>query len=127
MPIRFDIDEDRKILRFEVAGDWTTEEMIGVASAGVRSIAGRQEWDALCDLTGTNRASTPDEIRRLVQVLTTEGSALAGRRAAMVVSNPTSYGMMRMLAVHVEPIGIEVQIFRDVAAAMRFLRPDAEP
>jgi hypothetical protein len=127
MPIRSEIDEGEKILRFHVEGDWTTEDMISVASAGVRSIAGREGWDVLCDITRTNRASTPDEIRRLVQVLAAEGSALRGRRSAMVVSNPTSYGMMRMLAVHAEPIGIEVQIFNDVAAALRYLRPAEQP
>jgi hypothetical protein len=41
----------------------------------------------------------------------------------MVVGNPTSYGMMRMLSAHTEPIGIEVKIFTDLEEAMRFLRP----
>lgn len=123
MPIRAEIDEQHTLLKFEIVGDWTTEDMEQVTLEGVRGIAGREGYDALCDLTRTGRASTPAEIRRLVEILTDEGSALRGRRAAMVVGNPTSYGMMRMLAAHAEPIGIEVKIFSNVEEAMRFLRP----
>ena len=123
MPIRVQVDEGSQLLRFEIAGDWTTDEMERSTLAGVRAIAGRDGYDALCDLTRTGRVSTPAEIRRLVQILTEEGSALRGRRAAMVVGNPTSYGMMRMLSAHTEPIGIEVKIFTDLEEAMRFLRP----
>lgn len=123
MPIRAEIDEQHALLKFEIVGDWTTEEMEQVTLEGVRGIAGREAYDALCDLTRTGRASTPAEIRRLVEILTEEGSALRGRRAAMVVGNPTSYGMMRMLAAHAEPIGIEVKIFSNVEEAMKFLRP----
>ena|SRR5687768_5356570 len=123
MPIRKVVDERAKLLTFEVVGDWTTEEMERTTLEGVRSIAGREGFDAMCDITRTGRASTPAEIRRLVQILTEEGSALRGRRAAMVVGNPTSYGMMRMLSAHTEPIGIEVKVFTDLDEAMRFLRP----
>lgn len=123
MPIRAEIDERDALLKFEIVGDWTTEEMEQVTLEGVRGIAGRAGYDALCDLTRTGRASTPAEIRRLVQILMEEGSALRGRRAAMIVGNPTSYGMMRMLSALTEPIGIEVKIFSNVAEAMRFLRP----
>ena len=123
MPIRAEIDEREALLKFEIAGDWTTEEMERSTLEGVRAIAGRDGYDALCDLTRTARASTPAEIRRLVQILTEEGSALRARRAAMVVGNPTSYGMMRMLAAHAEPIGIEVRIFTSIEEAMKFLRP----
>lgn len=117
------VDESAKLLRFEIVGDWTTDEMERVTLEGVRAIAGREGYDALCDLTRTGRPSTPDEIRRLVLILTDEGSALQGRQAAMVVGNPTSYGMMRMLSALAEPIGIDVKIFREVDEAMRFLRP----
>ncbi|HET9455074.1 MAG TPA: STAS/SEC14 domain-containing protein [Gemmatimonadaceae bacterium] len=123
MPIRSEVDESAQLLMFEIVGDWTTEEMERVTLEGVRAIAGREGYDALCDLTRTGRVSTPAEIRRLVQILTEEGSALRGRRAAMVVGNPTSYGMMRMLSAHTEPIGIEVKIFTQLGEAMKFLRP----
>lgn len=123
MPIRAQVDEGAQLLTFEIVGDWTTEEMERITLEGVRAIAGRGGYDVLCDMTRTARASTPAEIRRLVQVLTAEGSALRGRRAAMVVGNPTSYGMMRMLSAHTEPIGIEVKIFTELAEAMEFLRP----
>lgn len=127
MPIHAQVDADSRILKFAIVGDWTTDEMIRVTGEGVRAISGRQGYDVLCDLTRTGRPSTPDEIRQLVLLLADEGSALFGRHAAMVVANVTSYGMMRMLAVHAETIGIEVRIFGDIAEAMRFLRPGQAP
>ena len=64
MPIRGVVDERAKLLTFEVVGDWTTEEMEHTTIEGVRSIAGRDGYDTLCDIRHTGRASTPAEIRQ---------------------------------------------------------------
>ena len=38
-----------------------------------------------------------------------------------VVASDASYGMIRMLAVHTEGMGIKVQAFRELEAAREFL------
>lgn len=49
MPIRVEVAQDDKLLKFEIVGDWTTGEMEQVTLEGVRGIAGREGYDALCD------------------------------------------------------------------------------
>lgn len=125
MPIRAWVDEDAKLARFEIVGEWTTDEMIESVSATLDAIGERAGFDLLSDHRLTAEPATPDQIRALVSHLTRKGSALVGRRAAVIVGNATSYGMMRMLGVHAERIGIEVAIFSSLPEAMAWLRPSA--
>lgn len=124
MPIRAWVDEDDKLARFEIVGEWTTGEMIDAVSRTLDEIGERTGFDLLSDNRLTAEPATPEQIRALVSHLTRQGSALIGRRAAVVVGNETSYGMMRMLGVYTERIGIEVGIYSSVADAMRWLGRD---
>ena len=124
MPIRAWVDEDHKLARFEIVGEWTTEEMIEAISRILATIGDRTGFDLISDHLGIGEPATPDQIRALVGHLTRKGSALVGRRAAVIVGNPTSYGMMRMLGAYTERIGIEVGIFSSVPEAMRWLGRD---
>ena len=122
MPITAWVDEADKLARFEIIGEWTTEEMLRAVSRTLDALGGREGFDLLSDHRLIGKPATPEQIRALVGHLSRTGSALAGRRAAVVVGNAASYGMMRMLGVHAESIGIEVGIFATIPEAMEWLR-----
>lgn len=124
MPIKAWIDEDQKLARFEIVGTWTTDEMVVSMNGVLDVIGGRTGFDLLSDHRRIDGPATPEQIRTLVTQLTRKGSALAGRRAAVVVGNEASYGMMRMLGVYTERIGIEVGIFNEIREALRWLHRD---
>ena len=122
MPINAWVDEDDKLARFEIVGEWTTEEMIESVSGILAAIGARTGFDLLSDHRLIAEPATPEQIRALVGHLTRRGSALAGRRAAVVVGSEASYGMMRMLGAYTERIGIEVGIFTTLPDALTWLQ-----
>ena len=126
MPIRAWVDAQDKLARFEIEGAWTTAEMIEAVNLVLDAIGARKGFDLLSDHRKIGEPATPEQVRTLVGHLTREGSALVGRRAAVVVATEASYGMMRMLGAHAERIGIEVGVFSSMTEARAWLRRDGE-
>ena len=121
MPIRTSVDPETQIVQFTLSGTLETSEMLGALDEALAQIDDQGGWDVLSDNRAVTTPATPEQIKALVEHLAKHGQKLHGCRCAVVVSSEASYGMMRMLAVRAEQVGILVGIFWDVPTAMALL------
>jgi hypothetical protein len=126
MPIQFTLDEQERLLRFELTGEWDTAEMLAVTHEAYAAATRCHGFDILSDNRGNLSTATPEQVRKLAELMVREGGAFAGRRAAVVVDSAASYGMIRMLAARAAPLGLEVRPFFSMDEAVGFLR-EARP
>lgn len=103
-----------------------TDEMEDCVEGALLAIKGETGWDLLSDNREIGTPATPAQIKKLLWLLSRDGTALRGRKAATVVSQAASFGMMRLLGAHASGLDIEVGVFWKMEDAMEFLgRPDA--
>ena len=122
MPLHFRLDEQEQLLRFELTGEWDTAEMLAVTHEAYAAAAQHRGFDILSDNRGNASTATPEQVRKLAELMIREGGMFAGRRAAIVVESAASYGMIRMLAARAAPLGLEVCPFFSMDEALTFLR-----
>jgi hypothetical protein len=127
MPIQFTLDEPQRLLRFELTGEWDTAEMLAVTHEAYAAAAQHHGFDILSDNRGNATVATPEQVRKLAELMVREGASFAGRRAAIVVDSAASYGMIRMLAARAAPLGLEVCPFFSMEEAVSFLREPRPP
>ena len=120
MPITHTVDVRRRRLTFAVAGTVTIEEMVAAVDVAVRD-AGAGGYSVLSDHRALAVPATTPQLQALVAHLTQYREHFGGNRWAVVVGQPASFGMMRMLSVLAERIPIHVEVFYDAAAAERWL------
>ena len=127
MPIRVNIDRAQRLIRFTVVGELVTSEMLSAVTSALRETEGESAYDILSDHQQIATPATPEQIRELVRLLAKQGEPHNGRRAAVVVSQAASFGMMRMLGARASGIGIDVGVFWTVEDALRFLDRSEAP
>ena len=76
----------------------------------------------LSDHRALEEPATPAQVSLVLQKVSELRGVYERSKWAIVVSSPASYGMMRLLEVHAEKIGLEVEIFRDIAEANKWVR-----
>lgn len=126
MPITATLDTIEHILRFEIIGTVTTDEMTLAVDRSLETLA----EDATCSLLSDHRRitmpATVEQVEAFVEHLRRHAQAAHGRRWAIVTTSPASFGMMRMLSILAERIPMTVQVFQEMAAAEQWLaRPPA--
>lgn len=121
MAIRTQVDAARRLVLAEIVGEFSLDDILGAIDASVADPAFRPGFDVLSDHVRTARPIAVDELRRMTEHLRSI-PAMAGARWAVVVGQPASYGMMRMLSVLAERIPIEVAIFETLEEAEHWLR-----
>lgn len=128
MPIKSDVDHQARLIRFELDGDLETQEMLAAVDDVFRRLEGRKGYDFLSDNRKLNRPATPAQIKMLMARLSAAGDAVSGTRCAVVVGQEASYGMMRLMAAHAEPLGIKVGVFWNMEDALALLdRSESKP
>jgi hypothetical protein len=75
----------------------------------------------LTDLREYVHGATKEDMARIAQHIIGHGEAAAGMRAALVVSTAVSYGMARMLQIHLDDLPLEISVFYDIDEAERWL------
>jgi hypothetical protein len=75
----------------------------------------------LIDARGATTDLTSAQIRRLVQRAAQLVRTIPLGPTAIVTTDDTLYGMARMYSILGERVGVAVEVFRDVAAAERWL------
>ena len=121
------VDQPARLVRFTVSGTVETPEMLAALDDALRQLEPGVQYIVLSDHRELVRAVTPEQIRVLMDALARRGQALRGCRFGVVVSTDASYGMMRLMAVHAEAIGIQVGVFRKLEEAMAFVAKSATP
>jgi len=77
--------------------------------------------NVLCDLRNARTDLTPGDIRRIVDFVSRHREARGLGRSAVVAGRDVDYGMARIAQVHLEPLGVELAVFRDLQEAERWL------
>jgi hypothetical protein len=121
VPIKTEVDHSDRLVRWELSGDLDTDEMLAAVDEAFRLIGGKPGYDFLCDNRALKKPATPEQIKILIGRFAKEGKLVNGSRCAVVVGQAASYGMMRLMAAHADPIGIDVAAFWTIEEAMAFL------
>ncbi len=120
MPITHTVDTERRRIVFAVSGTLTTQDMLAAVDTAVLS-AGPGAYSVLSDHSAIATPATTEQLQALVSHLTKYRTHFGGNRWAVVVGQPASFGMMRMLGVFAERIPIQVGVFDGPAEAIRWL------
>lgn len=117
--VAFECRADPPIMRIRVEPPYSAVEIEEELRRFVASPSFRPGLDTLVVVRGSQ--NTPArEIRRYATMLGQIGAAI-GRRISICTDNDLAYGLSRMFAVFASPAGYEVAVFRDPAAAERWL------
>ena len=121
MPIKTDVDHSERLISFELSGMLITGEMVAAVGEAFRLAGDAPGYDILSDNRGLEAPAKPRQIQALLDIMTTRETQFKGSRAAVVVGQAASYGMMRMLSARVDALGIDVGVFWNMEDAKRFL------
>lgn len=126
MPISHVVDRESRLIRAKVWGEFTVAEVLATVT-GAAGEAGTPGYNIISDHTEVLVPATRLHVEGLTMVMTTLRAVFAGSRWAVVVSNPTSYGMMRMLAVYLEEVPVELRVFTDAVEAEAWVMVESRP
>lgn len=120
MPVTYEIDPARALVITTVTGQVSAAEMFEYHRALAADPHFVPSLDSLVDFVDTSAyTGTADEIRHLAEAMPFE----AGARRAYVVSSDLHFGLSRMAQAHAERKGVFVEVFRNRADALAWLRP----
>ena len=119
MPISHVIDRFRQRMFTQASGLVTLEDLNAHLDAEERERG--LDLPELFDATGVSTNVTPAQIRQLVnRAHATLRKGPLGP-TAIVVTDDVAFGMAQMYAILTRPLGIVVEVFRDVESAERWL------
>lgn len=133
MPATHQIDRDNRLIITRWHGEPTAGDLIDALGSYQQEIRNRDEfvsYDDLLDfgdITGT--ALTTENIRTLGTLATATDQPSVKTRLAIIVNSTLAYGLSRMYAIYRDQnpgSNKEIQVFKDRAAAMAWLRPREE-
>jgi hypothetical protein len=125
VPISTAVDHTGRRVRFRLQGTVSTAEILAALGDALRQIKPEVRYDVLSDHRELATPATPEQIKALMIAIEDRGASLHGSRCAVVVATDASYGMMRLMAVHAEGVGIDVGVFRTMKEAEAFLEQPA--
>lgn len=126
MPLYHRVDPVRGIVRVEVRGTPDLAEEKGIYQRFLRDPDYRPGMPILVDDRGREGMVDPAEVRSLAAAVSDSQVALRGTRCALLVGSDVQYGMSRVWAARAESSGMIVEVFRDEAEALRWLRAGDE-
>jgi hypothetical protein len=124
MPATHVVDRDAGIVHLTLRGVLTLAEMVATVQAVMDDLEPGRRYDVLSDHRALEEPATRDQLLQLTEFLGSRGTPFHGRRWAVIVGSPASFGVIRMLSVHLESAPIHAMPFYDAAEARAWL---AEP
>lgn len=122
MPIQYEIDEDRGVVRTTASGRLTDEELLEHKRALLDDPRFRPGMAELSDVRGVDElAVTPAGIAEAAQFDESHSDHFGSHRLALLVPTDLVFGMGRMYEQRTDGNTGGVQIFRDEAEALRWL------
>jgi Ni,Fe-hydrogenase I small subunit len=120
MPYRYTIDSDARLVT--VVGEGLAD--LGVTGTFMRTLLADREYrpdlDLLVDARTLDYTPTLHEAQEIRTMLHDVRESYRGR-IAVVVDGTVRFGMARMVSTLVEPSGIRMEAFRDLATARAWL------
>ena len=120
MPLRFWIDHEKDLVVTTAEGEVTAADLMDHA----RALAATPDRPTreLVDLSERAEIPVPtDAVRQMARFLADADANTPGSRVALVAKTDALYGMLRLYQAHREHPSVAMQVFRDRAAALRWL------
>ncbi len=127
MAIRAWVEPERRLVRIEIVGDSSTEEIIDAIDRLVSDPRTEPGFNILSDHTGVGEPLTTPQAHEMADHFQNLIGVMSGSRWAVVSRKAASIGMMRMLAVLLNNIPMTVEIFSTVEEAEEWLFNPDEP
>ena len=124
MPATHMVDRDAGIVHLTLRGVLTLAEMVATVQAVIDDLEPGRAYDVLSDHRELEEPATREQMLQLTEFLRSRGTPFHGRRWAVIVGGPASFGVIRMLSVHLESAPIHTMPFYDPGEARAWL---AEP
>ena len=126
MPIEYEIDHDRRIVRARGRGVMTDQDVFGYQ----REVWSRPDlagYDELMDMTDVQRIELPsaDRVRQLANLSAEMDMPASSARFAIVAPQDLAYGLGRMFASHRDAnqqSTKQVGVFRTMEQALEWLQ-----
>jgi hypothetical protein len=121
MPIPYEIDEARSLIRTRCTGTMTLPEVIDHFKELRADPRLPKRVNVLLDLTALVNAPERDQLRSVVAEVKEAGTALRWGAIAVAARTDLIYGMSRIFAVFVEDVFTSTGVFRQLAEAERWI------
>jgi len=122
VPISYEIDDERGLVRTTATGTLTTADILGLKARLLADPRWSPEMRELADVRAINRLDvTPDGVWQMAGHDDAVGPAINSYRLAIVVPRDEVYGMARMYQMVTESVVPHVRVFRDLAEAETWL------
>ena len=121
MPIRIWIDKDQRLIRSEISGSFSEEDILNAINESVAHPGYEPGFNVLSDHTRVTEFITTPQAYSMARHLESLSEQMANVRWAVVTREPASNGMMRVMSVLVERVPMEVQIFETIEEAEEWL------
>jgi hypothetical protein len=121
MPVTHAVDQEAGLVRLALTGVLSAADMVGAVQAVLAALEPGRRYDVLSDHRGLVEPATREQLLQLSDFLVSRGSPFHDRRWAVIVGSQASYGMIRLLSVHLEAVPIWVAPFHDEGEAEAWL------
>jgi hypothetical protein len=123
MPVRYEFSGD--ILRLSLEGSYTPQDVIDTFLAALSDRAFPKDAKFIMDVRRSSELAnrSVEEIKAVARVFARHSKHFDGR-GAIVASKPVHYGLARMGATFIEPLGAEIRVFSDVGEAISWLNTE---
>lgn len=120
MPVTWVLQE--RILVVQLVGNYDYHAPVNAVDEAIRDDAFRPGTMLLVDARlSTTRRSSEDLRERAIWMATLPARGMGTRCALVINSQPHQFGVARMAAAHIEPRGMQFEIFTDIAKASGWL------
>ena len=109
------------IIFSKISGDFNATEILSAVNSALTSPNYEKGFRVLLDKRKIRRPATTEQIEAMANLMQRWPDLFRGSKWAAVVSDDASYGMIRMLSFLVDHVPIEVDVFRDYDAAIKWL------
>jgi hypothetical protein len=125
MPVVYQIDGDKKIIRTRCIEPLTVEEVLEHFRTLERDPSCPERLDVLLDVSEATSVPLSENLRQVTREISRVRSRVQFGTCAIVASKDALFGMMRMFEVFTENYFIETRVFRVLAEAEAWLASQA--
>ena len=126
MPITYTIDKHSRFIHRVVSGIVTSDEILANITEILQHPAYQPGMKSLTDLRATQHYASPQEVRQIANFILGQSEKVQGGKAAVVVSQDVSFGMVRMLELLTESSPLSIGVFKDLQEAYEWLGIEAD-
>jgi hypothetical protein len=102
-------------------GDLELDDVVAALDQLYSDAQFQPDMKLLWDLRDARTAVTAGDVRSIVHFVSQHREARGEGKSAVVMGRDVDYGMARVAQVHLEPLGIELAVFRELEEAEQWL------